>query len=66
MLECDEEYIGKSVRTYGERLKEYFRAPSPIYNHANTSGHYIPGWLISPLWVGSHTTILGPSRMLCI
>ena len=28
-LECDEEYIGESARTFGERLKEHSRAPSP-------------------------------------
>ena len=29
-LECDEEYIRESVRTFGERLKENFSAPSPF------------------------------------
>ena len=27
--DCDEEYIGESSRTFGERLKEHLRAPSP-------------------------------------
>ena len=40
-LECDEKYTGEPIRTLGERLKEHFRAPSPIYNHTNTSGHHI-------------------------
>ena len=31
--------IADSARTFGERLKEHFKTPSPIYNHANTSGH---------------------------
>ena len=28
-LECDEEYIGETARTFGERLKEHLKAPSP-------------------------------------
>ena len=38
-LECDEEYIGETARTFGERLKEHLKAPSPIYDHRNTTGH---------------------------
>ena len=38
-LECDEEYIGETSRTFGERFKEHLKAPSPIYDHSNTSGH---------------------------
>ena len=26
-LECDEEYIGETARTFGERLKEHLKAP---------------------------------------
>ena len=29
-FECDEKYIGESARPFGERLKEYLGAPSPI------------------------------------
>ena len=39
-LECDEEYIGESAKTFRERLKEHLRDPSPIYDHANTIGHH--------------------------
>ena len=35
----DEEYIGETARTFGERLKEHLKAPSPIYDHSNTTGH---------------------------
>ena len=38
-LECDEEYIGETARTFGERLKEHLKAPFPIYDHSNTTGH---------------------------
>ena len=37
-VECDEEYSGESVRTFAERFKEHQKAPSPIYDHFNTSG----------------------------
>ena len=40
-LECDEEYIGETARTFGERYKEHLKAPSPIYDHCNISGHNI-------------------------
>ena len=38
-LECDEEYIGETARTFGERLKEHLKAPSPVYDHGAISGH---------------------------
>ena len=40
-VEHDEEYIGESSRTFGERFKEYQKAPSPIYDHYNISGHMV-------------------------
>ena len=38
-LECDEEYIGETSRTFGERFKQHLKAPSPIHDHSNISGH---------------------------
>ena len=38
-LECDHEYIGETARTFGERFKEHLKAPSPIFDHSNISGH---------------------------
>ena len=38
-LNCDEEYIGEPAVTFEEKLKEHVRAPSPIYDHANITGH---------------------------
>ena len=38
-LECDEEYIGESARTFGERYREHLKTPSPIYDHSNITGH---------------------------
>ena len=40
-VECDEEYIGESSRTSGERFKEHQKAPSPICDHYNISGHVV-------------------------
>ena len=40
-VECDEEYIGESSRTFGERFKEHQKAPSSIYDHYNISGHMV-------------------------
>ena len=39
MIDCDEEYIGESGRTFGERYKEHLKAPSPIFLHQSNSGH---------------------------
>ena len=40
-VECDEGHIGESARTFAERFKEHFKAPSPIYDLYNTSGHNV-------------------------
>ena len=38
-VDCEEEYIGESGRTFAERFREHMRAPSPIHDHHNTTGH---------------------------
>ena len=40
-VDCEEEYIGESGRTFGERYREHMRAPSPIMDHQNTTGHEV-------------------------
>ena len=40
-VDCNEEYIGESSRVFGERFKEHQKAPSPIFDHTNTTGHII-------------------------
>ena len=40
-VDCDEEYIGESSRVFGERVKEHQKAPSPVYDHFNTTCHNI-------------------------
>ena len=37
--ECNDEYIGESARTFEERYREHLRAPSPIVEHNNATGH---------------------------
>ena len=34
-------YIGDSGKSFGDRLKEHFRAPSPIHHHSHTTGHLV-------------------------
>ena len=38
-VDCDDEYIGESSRTFVERFKEHLKAPSPINDHQNITGH---------------------------
>ena len=38
-IDCDEEYIGESSRTFDERFREHLKAPSLIYHHQSNSGH---------------------------
>ena len=38
-LGCDDEYIGETSRTFGERYKEHPKAPSAIHHHINQTGH---------------------------
>ena len=38
-INCTEEYIGESGRTFGDRYKEHLKAPSPIHLHTTTTGH---------------------------
>ena len=40
-VDCDEEYIGESSRTFGERFKEHLKPHSPIYDHSNITGHNV-------------------------
>ena len=38
-LGCDDEYIGETSRTFGERYKEHLKPPSAIHHHSNQTGH---------------------------
>ena len=38
-IEFDDEFIGEPSRTFEEQYKEHLKAPSPIFEHQNTTGH---------------------------
>ena len=38
-FKCDEEYIGETSRTFGERFKEHLKQPSPIHMCSTQTGH---------------------------
>ena len=38
-IDCDEQHIRESSTSFGEKFKEHLKAPSPIYEHVNNSGH---------------------------
>ena len=38
-IACNEEYIGETARTLGERWKEHLKQPSPIHTHIQQTGH---------------------------
>ena len=40
-VDCEDEYIGESGRTFAERFKDHMKVPSPIHYHYNTIGHTI-------------------------
>ena len=48
--------VRREHRLLGKRLKKHFRAASPIYDHANTSGHHTQLDSISIVGRQSHTT----------
>ena len=63
-LNCPEEYIGESGRTFGDRLKEHLRAPSLIHHHSNSTGHPV-SLNVLPLLTGSHRESQETARRLC-
>ena len=38
-LGCDDEYIGETSRTFGERYKEHLKLNPSIHHHSNQTGH---------------------------
>ena len=40
-LDCNEDYIGETARTLGERRKEHIKQPSSIHGHLQQTGHTI-------------------------
>ena len=40
-VDCEDEYIEESGRTFAERFREHLRLPSPIYDHFKTISHEV-------------------------
>ena len=40
-VDCEDEYIGESGRTFAERFREHLRSLSPIYDHYKTTRHEV-------------------------
>ena len=40
-VNCDEEYIGELGRTFAERFREHMKAPPPIHDCHNITGHEV-------------------------
>ena len=40
-LACNDEHIGETSRTFGERYKEHLKDPSPIHHHNIQTNHPI-------------------------
>ena len=59
-LECDEEYIRESTKTLEKGYKDISVHFLPFMNMP-TPQVIIPVLIISPLWVGSHIPLQGPS-----
>ena len=57
-VECDEEYIAESSRTFDERFKEYLETPCPIYDHYHTTGQNVT--------LDSFTIVRREDQNLCI
>ena len=38
-LTCNDQFIGETSRTFGERNKEHLKEPSPIHVHSTQTGH---------------------------
>ena len=63
-INCLSAYIGESGRSLGERVKEHFKAPSPIHLHSTTTGHPMDPEQLT-LFTNRSTTSPGPSRKPC-
>ena len=56
-IECEDEYIGESFITFGERYKEHLKVPSHILEHYSTTfdittGHFKIIGMEGHMWLG--------------
>ena len=40
-VDCKDEYIGESGRTFAERFREHMKSPTPIHDNFNATGHEV-------------------------
>ena len=67
-INCPSAYIGESGRSLGERVKEHFKAPSPIHLHSITIGHPMDQdqFNIVHKEVNSHTRTIMEAMFICV
>ena len=67
-INCPGAYIGDSGRLFGERVKEHFKAPSPIHLHSTTTGHPMDPeqFIIVHKEVNSHSRTIKEAMFICI
>ena len=67
-INCPSAYIGESGRSLGERVKEHFKAPSPIHLHSTTTGHPVDPeqFNIVHKEVNSHSRTIKEAMFICI
>ena len=54
-LTCDDEYIGETSKTFGERYKEHLKDPSPIHQHSSHTGHSTSHKNFQIMWREGHS-----------
>ena len=67
-INCPSAYIGESGRSLGERVKEHFKAPSPIHHHSTTTGHPMDPDQFNILHkeVNSHSRTIKEATFICM
>ena len=67
-INCPEAYIGESGRALGERVKEHFKAPSPIFNDSSSTGHSSDpdNFSIIHKEVHSHSRTIKEAMFICV
>ena len=60
-VDCEEEYLGESGRTFAERFREHMKAPSPFHDHYKPLVMTYP-LKISALWAERTKVLLDPSK----
>ena len=65
---CLSVYISESGRSLGERVKEHFKAPSPIHLHSTTTGHPMDPeqFNIVHKEVNSHSRTIKKAMFICM